>query len=191
MEPLVKGAVGARRAEFDSKLTTQSGGRGLPAKPVAAHAVVAPESHHDHRRGRLVDRVADRGLEAGPVGDRAVDQPVQARDLREVETERGREDLFEDVQVLSLRQEVEDAAAVVVADDDRRLDAMPPDRPQPVHVVIRGEIAEQEDRRNVAAAGGDSKTSRDETIDAARAAIAEETLLWFGQRPEAVGGSDR
>src|SRR6266849_2169259 len=97
-----------------------------------AHAVVTLETHHDHRRGRLVDGVADGGLEARPIGDGAVDESVQAGDLREVEPERGREDLLEDVRVLSLRQEVEDTAAVVVADDDRGLDAMPPNRPEPI-----------------------------------------------------------
>jgi hypothetical protein len=52
---------------------------------VAAHAVVAFEPHHHHGRSRLFDGVADRRLEAGAIGYRAVDETVKARDLREIQ----------------------------------------------------------------------------------------------------------
>src|SRR5437879_1230225 len=158
---------------------------------MAAHAVVALETHDHHRRRGFVDRVRDRGLEPGALVHRAVDEYVEAGDLREVEAQRRGEDLLENVLVLNLRQEVENAAAVVVADDDGRPDAMAPDRPEAVHVVIDGQVAKQKHRRNVALAGGDAETGGDEAIDSTGAAVAIETLEWFGERPESVGGADR
>ena len=64
-----------------------------------------------------------RRLQARALRDRAVDETVQACHLGEVKAKWRREDLFENVGVLRLRQEVEDAPTVVVAHDHSGLAA--------------------------------------------------------------------
>src|SRR5690349_24780536 len=88
---------------------------------MAVDAVLALEAHHDHRRGRRGDRVGDRRFEPGTIADRAVDEPVQPRDLRKVEPERRGEDLLDTARGPRRGKKVEDTPAVVAATTDRGL----------------------------------------------------------------------
>src|ERR1700693_2093923 len=117
-------------------------------------AVLALALHND--KGGCLSRngIGDGGFQPAAVGDRAVHEVVQARDLSEIKSEWRCEQLFEHVLVLGLRQKVENAASVVVTDHDGCLQLVTPYRPEAIHVVIHGKVAKQQNSGNVASSGG-------------------------------------
>src|ERR1700686_3615120 len=137
------------QSPFLEALGSQCRRRRLPAQPMPLDAVLPLEAH-DHHRGRgCRDRVSERRLEARAIGHRTVDQPVESCDLCKIKPQRCREQLLEKILVLSLRQEVEHASAVVIADHDRGPNAVSPQSPQTVHVVVQRQVPKQQHRRRV------------------------------------------
>src|SRR5581483_3798501 len=117
-----------------------------------------------------------RGLELREALDAHVGQPVHRGDPARVDPQRGAEERLELVamDLVRLREELEDAAPVVVEDHDSNRGALVSDRRQPVRVVVEAEVP-GDDPRGPAAGDGRADPRRDQPVDPVRAPIAQET----------------
>jgi hypothetical protein len=107
----------------------------------------------------------------------------------EVEAVRGRDVLLE-VRALALdREEVEDAAAVVVEQDDHERQPEPARGHQPADVVGERDVADQEHGRD--AGGGDAEGGRDGPVDPVGAAVGEHARRGVTGREEGLDVAHR
>src|SRR5262249_239582 len=90
---------------------------------------------------------AYRFAEALPITGTVVARAVQAGRVAEIEVCRRPEPFLEKRRMSGLRQEVEDASPVVVDEDDDEVETVPAASPEPVHVVIEGDVSDHEHHR--------------------------------------------
>ena len=128
--------------------------------------------------GPDLDQAGAGGERLGQLGERvepAVGEVEELGRLGGVDAARGAEQRLEllPVERLGLGQEVEDAAAVVVDDDDADRGVDLAQRGEAAEVVEEAEVA-GDDRRRPAARRGGADPRGDEAVDAVGAAVAEE-----------------
>src|SRR5215208_551193 len=137
------------------------GGDRLPHLPVQRDVLVAVRAHRDDRGPLGGHGAAERGAEALEVLRALVAATVELRDPRGVEPVRGG-DVLDVVGALSADgEEREDAAAVVVDQDDRQLQAEPGGGEQPADVVGERDVAGQQHGGAVRRGGRGAEGGRD------------------------------
>ena len=126
------------------------------------HDVVLPVGRHP---GHPRARTGEEGRQIGRRRDRGGREVVGGGEREHVDAERRAEQLLEPLvlECGGLREEGEDAPAVVVDDDDPEVDVPGRQVQQGIRVVDERQIAEQDDRRR--AVEGAAERRRDDPVD--------------------------
>ena len=124
------------------------GGDGLPRVAVTPDVVGAfgRDDHEADAAGR--DRRLDGGNDLARLLDPIGRETVHRGQCREVDAVGSAEQELEVLGLLGLWEKREDAAAVVVEHDERRVDAAPGGAQEAVGVVEEAQVADQRDRRS-------------------------------------------
>src|SRR5215213_2118617 len=142
----------------------------LPDAPVELDVLRAIGPHLDDRRARA-EGVVERGAERRRGVDALVAEPVQRGGMGEVEPVR-RGDVALEIGALALdREEVEDAAAVVVDQHDREVELQAARGEQAADVVGERDVAGEQ--HGAVAGGGDAEGGGDGAVDAVGAAVGQ------------------
>ena len=131
----------------------------------------------DDRGPAVAERVSERVAEAVGVEHSLVPAFVERRETLEPQTGRRRDVLLERVRLTGDRQEVEDAAAVVVEQHDRQLQPGAPGGEQPARVVGERDVADQQHDRpaTFACRGRYAERGRDGPVDPVGAAVGQQS----------------
>jgi MFS family permease len=133
----------------------------------------------------------ERGAERREIEHPLVVASVEGGRVAEVQPVRRGDVLLERVRLVRDRQEVEDAAAVVVQQHDRQVERQAPGREQPADVVRERDVADQEDGPLLGRGRcGDAERGRDGAVDAVRPAVGQHSRRVGAQREERLDVAD-
>jgi predicted MFS family arabinose efflux permease len=164
----------------------------LPGPAVRRDVGDAVARDLDDRGARRGERRVERAAEGREVLDPLVIAPIERGRVGEVEAVRGGDVLLEGVGLACDRQEVEDAPAVVVDEDDRQVESQPPRGEQPADVVRERDISDQEHRALLGRGRrGDAERGRHGAVDPVRASVGEHARRVAAQGEERLDVANR